>query len=65
MKSISPAFAESKIIAPVYNYYGSPYVILRENGCFLGMEDWDKPMERRISNKFYEAWKKEFEKETQ
>lgn len=49
-------------IAPVGNYYGSPYVRMTDAGPVMGVQSCEVPyQECRISKKFYDAWISEFD----
>lgn len=46
--------------APVANYYGTPYVTIKQGVPLIGIEDHDGESEKEISPAFYQAWLKEF-----
>ena len=47
--------------APVANYYGTPYITLRDGTPVIGIEDAEGTMEKPVSRAFYDAWLQEFE----
>lgn len=57
---MSKSDPDNRIFAPVGNYYGTPYVVKRKNGCYIGMENYDGIQEVEISEEFYGAFTKEF-----
>ncbi len=50
--------------APVANYYGTPYVTLREGSPVIGIEDCEGRAEKAVSQAFYDAWLREFESDS-
>jgi hypothetical protein len=53
--------SESRVKAPIGNYYGRPYVRWDgREGYFIGLDDFNSGQELPVSRAFYEAWVEEF-----